>query len=151
MDFRDAAGLGFAADDLERARDFKIIEPFAGVGVKLLKPRAHERAGKIVRHQPAHDARLDDVLAHPCETGPGRLEIRGQHVAGDDAVFDHLVEAHVRRHHRIDLGAIDPRHEKYGVVHLLKQGEELRREDVSLARHQRHRHAVSTPERGAML
>ena len=140
-----------AADAIELARDLDVVEPLAGVRMKLLQLGGDDRSSEIVRHQAADDAGLDDVLAHPRKAGLGRLEVRRHHVAGADAVLHHLDEAHVRSDDGEDLGPVDTGQEEHRVGHLAQRGEELRGEHVAAARHQRDHHAVRAAELVAML
>ena len=146
-----SAGDDFAADALQLVRDLDVVEPFAGVGVKLLQPGGNDRAGEVVRYQPPDETGLDDVLPQPGEAGLGRPEIRREHVAGGDAVLDHLDEPHVGGEDRIDLGPVDPRQEERRVGRLAQRGEEPGREHVALAGHHRDQHAVRPAELVAVL
>ena len=119
--------------------------------MELLQLRADYRAAEIVRDQTPHDAGLDDVLPHPCESGLGGLEVHRQHVPGRDAVFHHFDEAHVGGEDGKDLGPVHSGKEEGRVGHLAKHREELRREHVAISRHERDDHPIRAAELVAVL
>ena len=145
------ARAGFAADAFEFIRDVDVVEPLAGVRMKLLQLGRDDRAGEVVRHQAADDPGLDDVLAHAREARPGRLEVHRQHVAGGDAVFHHLDETDIRGEDGEHLGAVDTGQEERGVGHLAQNRKELGSEHVAVARHHRDQHTVRAAELVAIL
>ncbi len=131
----DARALGLhqhvaALDEIahaafERARHFDWVNESAG-GVLLEHDRRHQRPGEIVGDQPAADSGLEDVLAHLGQRLGGRDELRVDHVAGLDAVFDHLHVAHVGREQRLHAAAVDAVHDQHFVGRLLQRVEEAR-------------------------
>ena len=140
-----------ATDAFELVRHLHVVETLTGVGVKLLQLGADDCAAPVVRHEAPDDARLDGVLAHSREAGLARLEVLRQHVAGGDAVLHHLDEAHVRREDGEDLGAVHPGQEEGRVGHFAQRREELGREHVALARHERDDHPIRAAELVAVL
>ena len=109
-----------------RSRATSIGSTGRAVRVLLQHDGADERAGEVVRDEPADDARLQDVLAHAREALGRGLEIGGDHVAGFDAVLDHLEVAHVRREQRLHAPAVDAIHHDDFVRRPLQRVEELR-------------------------
>ncbi len=122
----------------------RVDRPALGIGVE--HDGAHQRAGEVIGHQPADDAGLADVVAHPRHVLRRRREVGGHHVARLDAVLDHLEVAHVGREDRLHLRAVDAVHDDDLVGRLAQRGEELRREHVAVARDQRDQHAVGAAE-----
>jgi hypothetical protein len=146
----DVDAVAVAAPDLffELPRDVDVVERRAGVGVDLLQLGADDGARKVVGHQAADDARLQDVLAHLRQAFRRRPEIRGHHVAARDAVLDDLGEARVGGHQRAHLGAVDAGNEEHLVGDRLQRREELRGEDVAFPGHQRDQDAVGAGGEG---
>jgi hypothetical protein len=131
--------------ELEIARHLDRVDGFSG-GVFFEHDGRDQRAGEIVGHQPAADAGLEDVLAHPLERLTRGHEFRIDHVAGFDAVLDHFHVAHVGREQRLHAAAVDAVHDQHFIGGLLQGIEEAGREHVAVARHQRHQHAIGAAE-----
>ena len=101
------------------------IDGFSG-GVLLEHDGRDQRTGEIVRDEPAADAGLEDVLAHPGERLGRRHEFRVDDVAGLDAVLDDFHVPHVGREQRLHARAIDAVHHQHFVGGELERIEERR-------------------------
>ncbi len=118
----------------------------AAVRVLFQDRRADERPGEVVGDQAAHDAGLENVVAHPCHAGRRRLEVGGNDVARLDAVFDHLEIADVGREQGLHAAAVDAVHHHDLVGRFLQRREEFRLEHVAVGGDEGDEHAVRAAE-----
>ena len=78
-------------------RDLKIVQPPTSSRVDLHQLCADNCSGKVICHQPANDAGLQNVLAYLRQAPRRRSEVSRDDISSDEAALDDFDEANVGR------------------------------------------------------